>query len=436
MINTQNLNKNTELKTKKVNKIKKPTTAYTQQSFSQNSTKDHKNITRLFEKEYIPSFIVNEKDLANNETFNVNTILNTISQYIRIPLHSHTFLGLLHRIIVNEHNLPAFKPEDNLKLKRKTFSCMVTYINFATLYAITLQTNSKNLSFTPQALLADVYGLFTLPNENLFVCDYALRQPYDEATSIFLEKSFKMFSYFQGQLFKNIALLQTKNSLHINDLITKTSSSTMTFHNFKRLLFNSGPITLHVSTSTIPLKFFATDLDIFSFFIREDISSEFLSKNRMQLKTLTHLKTLVGVACIIVGGVFLIAYVFGSASTKALGNAQLPLNQGLTAAQKVTTNAIGDTATTSALAGAAMNDVANALETQSYIGTDVFKALSTRVDSLEVNQEAAVKFSEVINFTMVQAFEEVKQAFWKTNIPHFRDAAHSLQQLLNQDVNS
>jgi hypothetical protein len=102
-----------------------------------------------------------------------------------------------------------------------------------------------------------VYGLFAFGNANIFVCDYDLRQPYDKATTLFLPKSFKMFSYFQGQLIKNIALLQTKNSSNITTLITQASSSTMTFQIFTGLLFNSGPITLQVSTSSssIPVKF-------------------------------------------------------------------------------------------------------------------------------------------------------------------------------------
>jgi tellurite resistance-related uncharacterized protein len=249
---------------------KKPTTntktlsAYTQNTFSQNNgSQEFQNITPLFDKEYIPSYIVNEHDLSNNETFNLHSILNSISQYIRVPLNSNTFLGLLYRIIINGHNLPAFKPEDIARLKRKTFSCMLTYINFVTLCTIAIKTPSDKPSFNSHALLAEVYGLFALGNENLFVCDYTLRQPYDDVTALFLSKSFKMFSNFQGQLFKHISLLQTKHSLHVNNLIANISSSTMTFSIFKGLLLNSGPITLHVDTSRVPLKFFATDLDTF-----------------------------------------------------------------------------------------------------------------------------------------------------------------------------
>jgi hypothetical protein len=112
MTNLHPKNKNAELKPKKVNISKKPTTFYSQQTFAPTSTKEQQNMTTLFQKEYISSYIVNEKDLANNELFNVNNILTNISNYIRMPLYSKTFLGLLHRIIIKGQILPAFKPED------------------------------------------------------------------------------------------------------------------------------------------------------------------------------------------------------------------------------------------------------------------------------------------------------------------------------------
>jgi hypothetical protein len=137
---------------------------------------------------------------------------------------------------------------------------------------------------------------------------------------------------------------------------------------------------------------------------------------------------------IIVGGICLLAYVFNSDSTKALAEAQLPLNKGFVAAQEVTTKTIGTTAELNVLAGAAMGNVADSMGQQSNIGTTVLTAITTRADTLEQNHEATLKVIGVVNTTTMQAFEQIVQTFWTSNVPTLQRAAQGLKQIINKDV--
>jgi len=239
----------------------------------------------LLDTRYVSPFIVDGVDLSTDSTLNIEDTLKKLNTKLGNPgIGYNNLLSTLYYFAINSHLIKVFLEKDINRFIKKSYSIIIMYLLCYTISNITLKLVPKS---THDILInyRKLIGLFNASSDSTSFYEVLKTKEYSEPTRILVASINESFSFLQGNLFGSLAKLQ-----HLIDpLLSMEITNVLSFTKFKELSFASINPTVKIVDGTSQL--FLTDLDILSFLSLIKFSNNFLMEDKVQKKTILHLKS-------------------------------------------------------------------------------------------------------------------------------------------------